>query len=64
VLKWMRENGCPWNEDACTWAAAKGRLEVLQWLWQNGCPWNQKACLNATRGHFFEVFQWIKAYLK
>ena len=38
VLKWLRAEGCPWDEDACTEAAWYGRLEVLKWLRDNGCP--------------------------
>ena len=30
-LKVLRENGCPWNEDTCAYAAFGGQLEVLQW---------------------------------
>ena len=29
LLKWMRENGCPWNAGTCTNAALGGHLEVL-----------------------------------
>jgi len=47
VLKWARENGCPWSNDlsdytlnCCTLAAIGGQLEVLRWARENGCPWN------------------------
>jgi hypothetical protein len=42
VLKWARENGCPWNEDTCAYAAKGGHLEVLKWARANGCPWDEK----------------------
>ena len=38
ILKWARENGCPWNEDTCANAAENGYLEVLKWARENGCP--------------------------
>ena len=38
VLKWGRENGCPWDKDTCACAAIGGHLEVLKWLRENGCP--------------------------
>ena len=30
ILKWLRENGAPWNEYTCAWAAHDGDLEMLQ----------------------------------
>jgi hypothetical protein len=32
LIKWARENGCPWNEDTYSSAAKNGHLEVLKWL--------------------------------
>jgi hypothetical protein len=40
VLKWLREEGCPWDADACACAArGGGQMEVLRWARANGCPW-------------------------
>jgi hypothetical protein len=36
ILKWMRENNCPWDEYTCTNAAEGGHLELLQWAYING----------------------------
>jgi len=44
VLKWARENGCPWNERTCSCAAKGGHLEVLKWARENGCPWGEQTC--------------------
>ena len=41
ILKWLRENGCPWNGYTCAYAAMNGHLEVLKWARENGCPWNE-----------------------
>ena len=40
VLHWAHENDCPFDEDACAYAAASGKVENLQWLRANGFPWN------------------------
>ena len=40
VLKWARENGCPWDEVTCAYAAKGGHLDVLKWARENGCPWD------------------------
>jgi hypothetical protein len=41
VLRWARQNGCPWDEWTCTRAAEGGFLEMLQWAHENGCPWDK-----------------------
>jgi hypothetical protein len=38
VLKWRRENGCPWDADTAAAASRHGNEDVLAWLRENGCP--------------------------
>ena len=40
-LTCLRANGCPWDEETCSFAARGGHLEVLQWARQKGCPWDK-----------------------
>jgi hypothetical protein len=47
VLKWARTNGCPWDKETCTFAAAEGHLECLKWAHTNGCPWDKETCSTA-----------------
>ena len=47
-LKYAHENGCTWNEYACSGAAANGHLDCLRYLHDNGCPWNEYTCSNAA----------------
>ena len=47
VLRWLRANGCLWDEDTCKYAAWGGHLQVLQWARVNGCPWDEKTLLMA-----------------
>ena len=42
MLRWLRSEGCPWNEETCTAAASEGHLDVLKYLHENGCPWNEE----------------------
>ena len=58
LLRWARENGCPWDERTCAAAAAAGNLEVLQWARQHGCPWDERTCAAAAAGQYLEVLQW------
>jgi len=41
VLKYLHENGCPWNENCCEFASERGHLECLKYLHESECPWNQ-----------------------
>ena len=53
MLKWLRAEGCPWDERVCAKAAYGGQLEVLKWLRAEECqtcfgqPWAE---LNRGRG--------------
>ncbi len=61
VLKWARNQGCPWNARTCANAAEKGHLEVLQWARSQGCPWDELTCAwAALKGHL-EVLQWARS---
>ena len=44
LVKWLRDEGCPWDEMACAWAAMLGHLKILKWLRANGCPWDAETC--------------------
>ena len=43
LLKYARDQGCPWDASTCRAAAGGGHLEVLQWARANGCPWDEGA---------------------
>lgn len=47
-LRYAHENGCPWDDKACTCAALRGRLECLRYAHQNGCAWTTYTCSNAS----------------
>jgi hypothetical protein len=51
-LKYLHENGCPWDSWTCATAANNGHLDSLKYAHENGCPWDGRTCLNAAeRGH-------------
>ena len=61
TLKWLRDKGFPWNEDACARAAEGGHLEVLKWLRAEGCPWDEWACERAAKGGHLKMLRWLRA---
>jgi hypothetical protein len=58
TLRWVRQQGCPWDRSFCKAAAQGGHLAVLQWLRQEGCPFNCSTCEAAARGGHLEMLQW------
>jgi len=61
LLKQLREDGCPWDEDTCSSAAEYGHLDVLQWARKNGCPWNGDTCAYTAQYGHLEILQWAIA---
>ena len=56
LLKWLRENGCQWDQRCC--AAAAGQLELLKWLREQRCRWDQSTCIMAAENGNLEVLKW------
>ena len=44
LLKFLHENGCPWDEYTCSEAAFNGHLECLKYAHEKGCPWERLTC--------------------
>ena len=47
LLKFLHENGCPWDEYTCSEAAFNGHLECLKYAHEKGCPWDETTFLSA-----------------
>jgi len=66
-LKYLHENGCPWDKRTCSYAAENCHLDCLRYAHENGCPLNIRHILNEgsqdedDNGERWEV---IEAYLK
>jgi len=50
VLRWAREQGCPWNNLTCHFAAWGGHLAVLKWAREHDCPWDESTCSRPGHG--------------
>ena len=59
MLKWAREQGCPWDPKVCSCAAERGHLDVLKWAREQGCPWGEEVVISATRGGHLEILKWL-----
>ena len=52
MLQYLHENGCPWDEGTCYYAAKEGHVDVLRYAHEKGCPWNPTptTCYMAAQG--------------
>lgn len=60
VMRWLREEGCPWDARAPRAAAAANNLAALRWLRErpDPCPWDE-ACRDEARDP--QVLAWLDA---
>lgn len=49
---------CPWDADACSYAASYGELETLKWLRENECPWNKEYILECNEHE--HIIDWVR----
>ena len=71
ILKWAREQGCPWAEyepdfssahvTVCSVAAKKGDFEMLKWARENGCLWDLSTCKSVASKGNLEMLKWVRA---
>lgn len=40
-LRYLHENGCPWDARTCAMAAYERDVECLAYAHENGCPWDE-----------------------
>ena len=59
ILKYLHENGCPWDEDSCYNASENGNLEVLKYLHENNCPWNSNSSAAASHNKQLECLKYL-----
>ena len=48
LLKFLHENGCPWNEWTCYYAAYYDHLECLNYACEHGCPCDEDTIRHAA----------------
>lgn len=62
-VKWLIENGCPWDWDTCAAAVAGGHLDVVRYLHSQNCPWDKERLLSlALSRERWAVYDWIFSY--
>ena len=59
LVKWLRENGCHWNQNTFNAAVNKGNLTILNYLRENHCPWGSFAYVKAVINKRFDIVKWL-----
>ena len=65
LVKYLVDQGCPWDAYTCDWAALNKTpvgFEILQWLHEQDCPWDEWTCYLAAGNeapHSFEMLKWL-----
>ena len=54
------EQGCPWDERTCSYAAKNGHLDCLKYAHEHGCPWNDDewTCEFAAKNGHLDCLQY------
>ncbi|CAM9484125.1 unnamed protein product [Phaeothamnion confervicola] len=61
VLRYVREEGCPWDESCCSSAGEHGRLDALQFARLHHCPWDDETCSESRAAGHSDVVAWAHA---
>ena len=60
ILKWLRSEGCPWDEYEVCWVAAEvGHLSVLKYLMSEGCTWDRDFTDALEEEGRIEALEWL-----
>ena len=59
LLRWLRDNGCPFDETICKDAANRGHLEALKWFAENHFPLEPSTSRSAAQGAHLDVIKWV-----
>lgn len=61
MLKWLRDERCPWDAGVTVAAAQGGHLEVLKWARQNGCQINFSTSMYVAEIGHLEILKFLKS---
>lgn len=58
MLRFLFDEGCPWDRRTCAAAARNSDLEALRWLREKGCPWDSRTLDAAAEVGAMDLFEW------
>ena len=60
-MKWLYEQGCPFDDLTFPMTAANGYLDNMKWLYSVGCPLNEETFNAAAINGDIENLKWLRA---
>lgn len=57
-LKYLHDQGCPWDDYTCTIAAGSGHIDCLRYAHSNGCPMTAEVCLAAAQNDHLDCLRY------
>ena len=61
ILKWARENGCPWDETTIVSAIKNGHLDVTKFILEQECLYKGNICNCAITFGQLEMLIWLQS---
>ncbi|CAB9503157.1 ankyrin repeat protein [Seminavis robusta] len=58
VLKYAHDNGCPWHEYTCFYAAMGGHYDILEYAHTHGCRWDSLTSHHAAAGGHIDCLKY------
>jgi hypothetical protein len=62
MIKWLKKQGCPWDEWTCTWSIKGGHKEILKYLIEQRCPCHMLSFLISAEMGDSETLKWLKEH--
>ena len=59
LVRFLHENGCPWNELTVKTAARRGHFKILKYTISNGCPIDADALNNAVQKGSMDMVKFL-----
>ena len=59
-MKWLKQEGCPWDADTFSGAIENGNLDNMKWLKQHGCSWNSYLFSSAAYYGNLDTMKWLR----
>lgn len=60
MVKWLKQQNCPWDSRTFQYAAMIGYIEIMEWLYQNNCPWDAQTYQNAINNDEPAIAKWLR----
>jgi hypothetical protein len=61
LIKWMKQEGCPWGTSTFREASGFGNIEMMEWIRDNGCPFDESSIIYASSNGKLDAVKWLRS---